>query len=87
MSERVKILPLLIIVAMLAFSVRLVEVVSGVRDISGGAFAAAEQANADDAAMPPQETLAMTDAPDEVEAESEHESEPAAEEEAPAAQE
>ena len=45
MSERFKILPLLIIVAMLAFSVRLVEVVSGVRDLSGGAFAASEANN------------------------------------------
>ena len=61
MSERVKILPLLIIVAMLAFSVRLVEVVSGVRDMSGGAFAAAEE----EAPMPPQETLAMAEAPEE----------------------
>lgn len=43
MSERLKILPALIIVAMLAFSVRLVEVVGGVRDISGSAFAAAAQ--------------------------------------------
>tara|TARA_R100001143_G_scaffold24878_1_gene25220 strand:+ start:209 stop:925 length:717 start_codon:yes stop_codon:yes gene_type:complete len=61
MSERVKILPLLIIVAMLAFSVRLVEVVSGVRDMSGGAFAAAEE----EAPMPPQETLAMAETPEE----------------------
>lgn len=83
MSERVKILPLLIIVAMLAFSVRLVEVVSGVRDMSGGAFAAAEQANAEDAAMPPQEKLAMADTPDEEEVEAE----PAAEEEAAAVEE
>lgn len=43
MLERLKILPILIVVAMLAFSVRLVEVVSGVRDLSGSAFAAAEE--------------------------------------------
>ncbi len=58
MSERLKILPLLIFVAMLAFSVRLAEVVIGVRDISGSAQAAAE------AKPPPEEELAMSDAPE-----------------------
>lgn len=82
MSERVKILPLLIIVAMLAFSVRLVEVVSGVRDMSGGAFAAAEE----EAPMPSQENLAMAETPGEEEDGAQAEPEPAAEsEEAPAA--
>jgi len=84
MSERVKILPLLIIVAMLAFSVRLVEVVSGVRDMSGGAFAATEE----EAAMPSQETLAMAETPEEEAAQAESEPEPAAEtEEAASAEE
>jgi flagellar motility protein MotE (MotC chaperone) len=39
MSERFKILPLLVFVAMLAFSVRLAEVVTGLRSLSGAAFA------------------------------------------------
>ncbi len=39
MSERVKILPLLIVVAMLAFSVRLTEVVTGFKSLSGAAHA------------------------------------------------
>lgn len=43
MSERIKILPILIMVAMLAFSVRLVEVYSGFKDLSGAAYAAAEK--------------------------------------------
>lgn len=46
MSGHLKILPLLIFVAMLAFSVRLTEVVVGVRDISGAAHAAADSAPA-----------------------------------------
>ena len=78
MSERLKILPLLILVATLAFSVRLVEVVSGVRDMSGGAFAAAEEA-AVDAVMPSQEKLAMADAP-EKEQDQEQQEEPAEDE-------
>lgn len=49
MLHRLKILPLLIVVAMLTFSVRLVDVVTGVRGLSGGAFAAAEE-NADHSA-------------------------------------
>jgi flagellar motility protein MotE (MotC chaperone) len=48
MLDRLKIIPLLIIVAMLAFSVRLVEVVSGVRDLSGSAYAAAEEKPAEE---------------------------------------
>lgn len=80
MSERLKILPLLILVATLAFSVRLVEVVSGVRDMSGGAFAAAEEA-AVDAVMPSQEKLAMADAPED-EPDQEQQEEPAGDEKA-----
>ena len=78
MSERLKILPLLILVATLAFSVRLVEVVSGVRDMSGGAFAAAEE-TAVDAVMPSQEKLAMADAPED-EPDQEQQEEPAGDE-------
>lgn len=80
MSERLKILPLLILVATLAFSVRLVEVVSGVRDMSGGAFAAAEEA-AVDAVMPSQEKLAMADASED-EPDQEQQEEPAGDEKA-----
>lgn len=43
MSERIKILPILIMVAMLAFSVRLVEVYAGFKDLSGSVHAAAEK--------------------------------------------
>ena len=43
MSERIKILPILIMVAMLAFSVRLVEVYAGFQDLSGSAHAASEK--------------------------------------------
>lgn len=41
--QNLKIIPLLVIVAMLAFSVRLVEFGMGVSEISGAAFAAAEK--------------------------------------------
>lgn len=57
MSERLKILPLLILVAMLAFSVRLAEVVSGVRDLSGAAQAAGGEEVANPPPMPPEEAL------------------------------
>lgn len=64
MSEKIRILPLLIVVAMLAFSVRVVEVVSGVRDLTGSAVAA----GAEQASMPPadelqsgEEKIAMSD--------------------------
>lgn len=43
MSQNFKILPLLIFVAMLAFSVRLSEVVTGISDLPGAAQAAAEK--------------------------------------------
>ncbi len=46
MGERLKIIPMMIVVAMLAFSVRLVDVVTGVRDLSGSAMAAAKEAPA-----------------------------------------
>lgn len=46
MSERLKIIPMLIMVAILAFSVRLVDFVTGVRDISGAAIAAVGSAPA-----------------------------------------
>ena len=82
MSERLKILPLLILVAMLAFSVRLVEVVSGVRDLSGSAYAAGEKApSADDASMPSQQKLAMADDPEENDSSAEGQPEPELEEE------
>lgn len=45
MGERLKIIPMLIVVAMLAFSVRLVDVVTGMRDLSGAALAAAEESS------------------------------------------
>ncbi|MAE51472.1 MAG: flagellar protein FlbB [Micavibrio sp.] len=82
MSERLKILPLLILVAMLAFSVRLVEVVSGVRDLSGSAHAAAEKARStDDASMPSQQKLAMADDAKENDNSAEGQSKPELEEE------
>ncbi|MFP4312710.1 MAG: MotE family protein [Alphaproteobacteria bacterium] len=47
MSERLRILPILIVVAMLAFSVRVVEVFVGVRNLSGAAIAAADNNTAE----------------------------------------
>lgn len=82
MSEKIRILPLLIFVAMLAFSVRAVEVVSGFRDLSGAAVAASgEKTAASEEAMPSEEKLAMS----ETEPEAGEPEEPAAEE--PAAEE
>lgn len=64
MSERIRILPLLIVVAMLAFSVRVVEVVTGVRDLTGSAVAASSQSaqsDADTSETPQEEKLAMSE--------------------------
>lgn len=62
MAERLRILPILIIVAMLAFSVRVVEVVSGVRDLSGSAIAAADNTPNENQ----EEQMAMDDEADEL---------------------
>lgn len=64
-----KILPLLVFVAMIAFSVRLVDFAAGVSSLSGSAFAEDSEP-----AMPDQSDLvAMSDAPEEGEADSEEE--------------
>ena len=65
MGERLKIIPMLIMVAMLAFSVRLVDFVTGVRDLSGAAMAASESVPSEPKTETDvQEKAAMTDSPD-----------------------